>query len=286
MTDSTAEIFEEHRSLLFSIAYRMTSSVMDAEDIVQESYLRYLATNTDAVRSHKAYLCKITTRLCLDYLKSARVQRESYIGPWLPEPLQTADAPADVVVRKEMLSMAFLVLLEKLQPVERAIFLLRESFGYEYTDIAEIVEKSQANCRQIYSRAKRSLSKENQEFEQSAELQQQTVALFLAAVVAQDNDQLTAIISDEVGWWSDGGGKVSAATKPIFGREKVLKFIQGLMRRPLPNMTTELVEANGTPSLLLRSNSTLDMVLHFLTQDGQIIAIYAIRNPDKLRHIQ
>lgn len=286
MTDSTAEIFEEHRSLLFSIAYRMTSCVMDAEDIVQESYLRYLAANTDAVRLHKAYLCKIATRLCLDYLKSARVQRESYIGPWLPEPLQTDDAPADVVVRKEMLSMAFLVLLETLQPLERAIFLLRESFGYEYADISEIVEKSQANCRQIYSRAKRSLAKEKQEFEQSAQLQQQTVAFFLAAVVAQDNEQLTAIISDEVGWWSDGGGKVSAATKPIYGREKVLKFIQGLMRRPLPNMTTELVEANGTPSLLLRSDSKVDSVLNFLTRDGQIVAIYAIRNPDKLGHIK
>ncbi|HXV97187.1 MAG TPA: sigma-70 family RNA polymerase sigma factor, partial [Anaerolineae bacterium] len=148
-----SEIFESHRPLLFSIAYRMLGSVMEAEDIVQDAYLRYEATPADSIQSPKAFLSTITTRLCLDHLKSARAQRESYFGPWLPEPLLTTDSTTSLVNKHEMISMAFLVLLENLSPLERAVFLLREVFDYGYAEIAQIVEKSEANCRQYYHRA-------------------------------------------------------------------------------------------------------------------------------------
>ncbi|MEZ4621953.1 MAG: sigma-70 family RNA polymerase sigma factor [Caldilineaceae bacterium] len=152
--DDRLQTFEEHRSLLFSIAYRMLGSVMEAEDVVQESYLRYMATESDEIQFPKAFLSTIVTRLALDQLKSARYKREEYIGPWLPEPVLTADAPDELLARHESISMAFLLLLETLSPVERAAFLLREVFDYEYGAIAEMIGKSEVNCRQIYSRAK------------------------------------------------------------------------------------------------------------------------------------
>lgn len=285
----TTTTFEIHRSLLFSIAYRMTGSVMDAEDMVQETYLRYLAAdapkNANAIDAPKAYLCKITTNLCLDHLKSARVQRESYIGPWLPEPLLTADAPPDLLMRKEMLSMAFLVMLENLQPLERAVFLLRESFGYGYGEIAQIVEKSEANCRQIFSRAKKALPQEQPVFESDPRVQQQTVKSFLFAVLNGNNETVQAMVADEVVWWSDGGGKVTAATKPIYGRDKVLAFIEGLMRVRQPNMVAELGETNGYPSVLIWAGDELDSVINCIVEEGQVVGIYAVRNPDKLHHI-
>lgn len=281
----TTTTFETHRSLLFSIAYRMTGSVMDAEDLVQETYLRYLAADANTINSPKAYLCKITTNLCLDYLKSARVQRESYIGPWLPEPLLTADAPADLLVRKEMISMAFLVMLENLQPLERAVFLLRESFGYGYDEIAQIVEKSEANCRQIFSRAKKSLPQEAPSFEQKEQIHQQTVKSFLIAVFNGNNEKVQALVTDEVVWWSDGGGKIAAATKPIYGREKVLAFIEGLMRMKQRNMVAEIGETNGFPSVLIWAGDELDSVINCMVEDGQVVSIYTVRNPDKLHHV-
>ncbi|MBV7333578.1 RNA polymerase sigma-70 factor [Chloroflexi bacterium TSY] len=289
------ENFETYRPLLFSIAYRMLGSVMEAEDIVQDTYLRYQATETDQIQSHKAFLSTITTRLCLDYLKSARVQRENYVGPWLPEPLLTQDqgadssslssTPAQVVLQKEMVSMAFLALLDKLSPTERAVFLLREAFDYSYTEIAPIVNKSEANCRQLYSRAKRYLKANRPVFETSPQVQQQVITQFVEALQNGDTESLTGLMTQDVQWLSDGGGKVVAATRPLVGHERVIQFLFGLLRNAPEDFTPEFIETNGTQSLLLRLNGQIDSIMNFLIRDGQICEVRAVRNPDKLRHI-
>src|SRR5262245_28149088 len=193
LSESTqkSEIFEIYRSLLFSIAYRMVSSVMEAEDIVQETYLRYQAIPGDNIQSPKAFLSRVTTRLCLDHLKSAKAQRETYVGSWLPEPLLTDKTTTTLINDHDMISMAFLVLLENLSPLERAVFLLREVFDYGYTEIAQIVEKSEANCRQYYHRAKQYLVQRRPRFEVVSTDQHKLIAEFLQAVQTGDLETLT-----------------------------------------------------------------------------------------------
>lgn len=278
--------FEAYRPLLFSIAYRMLGSVMEAEDLVQEAYLRYLAAGSEQIESPKAYLSTIITRLCLDHLKSAQVQRESYTGPWLPEPLQTADAPEVVVHRKETISMAFLVLLESLSPVERAVFVLREIFDYAYPEIANIVDKSEANCRQLFSRARRRLGNEPAAIEASPQEQQTIITQAMLALSQGDESRLVHLLADEVRMWSDGGGKVTAAGKPLFGRHIVMRFLHGLARIRPENLTMDFIETNGTQSLLLRVDGQLQSVMNFVCRDGKIAEIRTVLNPDKLRHLE
>jgi RNA polymerase sigma-70 factor (ECF subfamily) len=284
--DNRLQTFEQQRPLLFSIAYRMLGSVMEAEDAVQESYLRYMATDADAIQSPKAFLSTVVTRLCLDQLKSARVKREEYFGPWLPEPLLTADAPDELLARHESISMAFLLLLETLSPVERAVFLLREVFDYEYETIAQIVGKREANCRQLHSRAKKHIHSGRPRFTPSPQEQQQLVGKLFTAMQLGDNDAFAALLAEDVELRSDGGGKAAAAIHPLHGRETVMRFLLGIYSRRPPNTAAELSEVNGAPALVVRVDGKIENVMSFEIGGAGIRAIRIVRNPEKLRHLE
>ncbi len=284
--DKRLQQFEEYRALLFSIAYRMLGSAMEAEDAVQESYLRYMATDVDVIQSPKAFLSTIITRICLDQLKSARVRREEYIGPWLPEPLLTADSPDELLAKHESIAFAFLVLLETLSPVERAVFLLREVFEYDYGEIAHIVEKSETNCRQLYSRARRYIQERRPRFDATPDQQQRLLASFIAALSEGSVENVTNLLAEDVQLWSDGGGKASAATRPLFGREIVTRFLVGIGRNPPPNTTIATAEINGAPALLIYLDGELIGVCNLLCGETTIQEVRFVRNPDKLRYLQ
>lgn len=283
--DRRLQTFEQLRPLLFSIAYRMLGSVMEAEDAVQETYLRYMATDADAIQAPKAFLSTVITRLCLDQLKSARVKREEYFGPWLPEPLMTVDAPDELMARHESISMAFLLLLETLSPVERAVFLLREVFDYDYGAIAQIVGKSEANCRQLHSRAKKHVQRGRPRFTPTALEQQQLVAKLFSAMQQGDSDSFAALLAEDVELRSDGGGKASAATQPLHSRQTVMRFLLGLYNRRPPNSSVELTEINGAPAWVVRVDGKIDNVMNFELGEHGIVAIHIVRNPEKLQHL-
>jgi RNA polymerase sigma-70 factor, ECF subfamily len=283
--------FEQYRPLMFSIAYRMLGSVTEAEDILQNAYLRYREMPAGSIASPKAFLSTVVTRLCLNYLQTAHVQRESYLGPWLPEPLLTENDPASPTSqaeRLESISMAFLVLLERLTPVERAVFLLREVFDYPYADIAEIVVKDEVSCRQILSRAKKFIAASHPRFTPSTEKHHQLLQQFLQAVEEGDLDGLTQLLASDVTLSTDGGGKVrGAATRILHGPETVARFMIAVTQRYLQvPFTLEVTEANGEPAILIRVDGH-PFVLISVTIAGQHIAdIRAIGNPDKLRHLE
>jgi RNA polymerase sigma-70 factor, ECF subfamily len=247
MTGRQTEDFERHRSLLFSIAYRMLGSVTDAEDMVQEAYLRWREVPEAEVRSPKSYLSAVVTRLSIDRLRSTRVQREEYVGPWLPEPLVSnrAEEGADLVEFDETLSMAFLVVLESLNPVERAVFLLREVFDYDYEEISRIVDKSEANCRQIARRARSAVAARRPRFERSPEQEERLTRRFVETCTSGDMKGLLELLSEEVTLWSDGGGKVAAAPYPIHGPERVVRFLLGVLRTVPPGFSVRPAWVNG-----------------------------------------
>jgi RNA polymerase sigma-70 factor, ECF subfamily len=289
------EAFEEQRPLLFGVAYRMLGSATGAEDIVQEAYLRSRCIDLSGVRSLRAYLTTIVTRLCLDELKSAHAQREQYIGPWLPEPLLTVGtpettAPEQAVQARESISYAFLVVLQRLAPIERAVFLLREVFDYGYDEVADMVGKSQAACRQIFHRARQHLGDSRARYEASREERQELTERFIAATTSGDMQGLVALLANDITVWSDGGGKVAAALKPIIGAAPSARFVIGLASKPayatIEFATSEIVEVNGEPGVILRnSDGKVTNVVTFEISDGRIQQMFAIRNPDKLSRI-
>jgi RNA polymerase sigma-70 factor (ECF subfamily) len=288
----SVESFETYRPYLFSVAYRMLGSAMDAEDMVQETYLRWRATPPETVASPKAFLTTILTRLCMDQLHLARRQRETYLGPWLPEPLVTADAPelANVEDRAdayESLSLAFLVLLEELQPMERAVFLLREVFEYEYEEIAGFLDKSEAACRQAFSRAKKHLADRRPRFPASPGAQRQMLAGFLRAAQAGDMSALMSMLAEDVTLWADGGGKVrGAATRPVQGRDAVARFSLGTLRRFLPaDYAVELTDVNFQPAAIFRVDGRPVVVLTIEVEAQHIRAVRVVANPEKLAHV-
>ena len=288
MTDTSA--FDEHRPLLFSIAYRMLGSASDAEDIVQDAWLRYQgATN---IRSPRAYAATVVTRLCLDRLKSARVAREEYVGPWLPEPLLTTEEGPDVTLqRSESVTLAFLVLLEALSPEERAVFLLREVFDYQHREIAEMLGLSEANCRQLFHRAKARLARDRPSVPDASADRLAVAARFGDAMKAGDAAAFTALLAQDVGLWADGGGKVAASRRPLVGRAEVLNFLVGLHRVAVTigeyrRASLDVAEVNGEPAMLVRISARLDSVYVMSVDDGRISTIRVIRNPDKLRYIE
>lgn len=277
--------FETFRPLLFSIAYRMLGSASEAEDMVQETYLRYRLAHDDEIRSLKSYLTTIVTRLCLDELKSARAQREQYLGPWLPEPLLTDDAGA-ALEQRETISMAFLVLLEELTPPERAVFLLHEVFDYSYEEIGEMIGRNTAACCQLFHRAQLRLAEHRPRFEPSLEAQQALLARFLVACQSGDVQELATLLARDVVSWTDGGGKVTAALKPVSGQQRIIRFILGVLRKIPPGCAFSIAEVNGSPALLAGINGQLVDVFTFEIARGQIQAIRSVRNPDKLAYLQ
>ncbi len=281
-----SEQFERYRRLLFSIAYRMLGSAMEAEDIVQEAYLRYQSTPPESIQSHKAFLSTVVTRLCLDHLKSAQAQRESYIGPWLPEPVLTGEGAMLPSRDYDSISMAFLVLLENLTPLERAVFLLREVFEYEYAEIARIVGKEEAACRQLLSRAKKHIADNRPRFKASPEEQSRIIGRLLEAANAGDMQGLMNLLAEDITWWSDGGGKVPAARRPLHGREQVARFVMGLRRLAPEGIRVEIAEINGRPAIVMRyADGTPSFVIVFAVANGKIHRTWAIVNPDKLKHL-
>jgi RNA polymerase sigma-70 factor, ECF subfamily len=285
--------FTELRPLLFSIAYRMLGSASEAEDIVQEAYLRYHRETSagTAIESPKSYLSAVTTRLCIDHLRSARVRRESYVGTWLPEPLLT-DEEADVARQAETadsLSMGFLVLLESLTPVERAVFLLREVFEYDYGEIASVVGKSEENCRQIAVRARRQVQAGRPRFEASKAEREELARRFFQAVVDGDVDDLVGMLAADVVAYADGGGKATAFPRPVHGRDKVLRLMGGSLAtgERLSVESMSLAEINGQPGAVFFDSANVPVVAVSLDiADGQIQTFHAVTNPEKLAHLR
>lgn len=289
MTADTAQadVFNEYRPLLFSIAYRMLGTVMDAEDAVQETYLRWQQAGRDDVRSPKSYLSTVVTRLCIDQLRSAKRQREQYIGPWLPEPLvseETSDMDQNLALA-DSLSMAFLVMLEALSPTERAAFLLREVFEYPYDEVARIVDKSEANCRQMVRRAHQHISERRHRFDPSKAEVQVFVDRFLRAAQQGDMDGLIEMLEEDVTLWSDGGGKTAAALNPIYGAEKVARFFIGIISKMPPNTVSKAARVNGQPGLLTYIDGKPYSVTVVEMEDGKVTSIRIVVNPEKLRHV-
>jgi RNA polymerase sigma-70 factor (ECF subfamily) len=254
---------------------------------VQESYLRYVATERESIRSLRAFLTTVVTRLSIDRLKSAQSQRESYVGAWLPEPLLTApgDQPAELTVLNDSLSMAFLVLLEKLNPVERAVFLLREVFDYDYPTIASILDKSESACRQALHRAREAIHSEKPRFRSTAEEHRRVFTQFLQACAQGDVQGLEALLAADVSAVADSGGKVSAATRPLYGAKAVGALMLGLFKRAPADLQYEMTEINGRAGLMVRQAEGLVLVIMAEVLEGKITAIWSMRNPDKLRRL-
>jgi RNA polymerase sigma-70 factor (ECF subfamily) len=281
-------MYEELRPLLFSIAYRMVSSVGDAEDIVQEAFLRIHRAESDGQRieSPKAYLSAVVTRLSIDYLRSARVRREQYVGQWLPEPLQTDEGP-DAAETADSLSMAFLVLLESLTPVERAVFLLREVFDYDYGAIAKIVQRSEDNCRQLYVRARRHVDEGRPRFEASRRQRDELARRFMAAAQLGDTQGLVELLAADVVVYGDGGGKAPSWPEPIYGRERVAKLMAGTFAQALRlGASVQPTQLNGQPGLMFFDDEgRIGAVMSLEIADGFIQTIRGLTNPDKLAHL-
>jgi RNA polymerase sigma-70 factor (TIGR02957 family) len=286
-----AELHDDLRPLMFSIAYRMLGSVAEAEDVVQEAFLRMHKTTLAGthVESPDAFATTVTTRLAIDALRSARMRREQYAGPWLPEPVAD-DAlanPAHRVELDETVSVAFLLVLGRLSPVERAVFLLREVFGYGYDEVSAIVGKSEANCRQLFSRARRHIDDAGTRFDPSPARRAALAEEFFAAVRDGDLAGLERMLAEDVVFYGDGGGKVAAIAHPLSGRVQVIRFVLGLFRRGrLLGVGVEVMRANGQPALrLVGPDGELYGVLSIAVVDGQVAAIHNQINPDKLQHL-
>jgi RNA polymerase sigma-70 factor (ECF subfamily) len=285
------DAFERHRSLLFGIAYRMLGEVAEAEDMVQETYMRWQRTQDQEkdVKSARAYLTTIITRLCIDQLGSARHQREQYVGVWLPEPLVARDEndPAKAAQLAESVTNAFLLILETLSPVERAVFLLREVFGYEYDEVSRAVGKSEPNCRKMVSRARERLAERRPRANIDPSRARELVKQFQLTLEGGDTEGLLKLLSEDAAIYADGGGKVPATIKPLLGADMVAKFFITVYRK-LPassHIQIRFVPINAEPGMLVFVSGKLEQAMTFEISDDRIHAIYVVRNPDKLRHL-
>ncbi|MFD2370556.1 RNA polymerase sigma-70 factor [Brevibacillus sp. GCM10020057] len=283
-------LYQTYRGLLFRLAYQMTGAAQDAEDIVQDVFLKVHGVDWEEIADPKAYLCKMTTNRCLDLLKSARKKRELYTGPWLPEPVSafyTDDYEA--VIHKDLLSYGMLVLLEKLSPVERAVFVLREGLDFDYHEIAELVGKSEANCRKIISRAKAKmglLPKQPIAPPETAD-SRAWVTRFLYALEQGNVDSLLALLDKDAVLISDGGGKVAAALHPIVSAERIARFLLGVQRKynASDSRQKELVTLNGQTALVYHAEGKVDTAVLLDVKDGAIQRLYYVRNPDKMHYL-
>lgn len=276
-----AAAFEALRPRLFGIAYRMIGRRAAAEDIVQEAWLRLARVR--GVDSMEGFLVTTVTRLSIDHLRSARVRRESYVGPWLPEPLlTTADDPGREVERAEALSLALLRVLDRLNPLERAVFLLREVFDYTYDEVAQVVERRTDHCRQLARRARQRVRDGRPSVEADPAEHERLLARFLEATEEGDLASLEAMLSEDVVLLTDGGGKVRAALNPIHGPDRVARFMVGVRRKVEGELRVTLGRANGMPAALLHVDGRLDSIMTLDVKDGRITTLFSVRNPDKL----
>jgi RNA polymerase sigma-70 factor (ECF subfamily) len=276
--------FERHRPRLFGIAYRMLGSRADAEDVLQDAYLRWHKGTPDEVRSPEAWLVTAVTRLCIDRLRAARTEREHYVGPWLPEPLigeaaPAADAQAEL---SSSLSIAFLVVLEQLAPDQRAAFLLHEVFESDYAEISGILGKSEAACRQMVARARKRVRDQRPRSQVTEAARRSVLERFVSAIRSQDKPALLALLAEGASWTSDGGGAARAALKVIRGRERVALFALNVLGRGLDRLESEMASVNGERALVLRADGKPFSVITIRTDGLRILDVYAVLNPSKL----
>jgi RNA polymerase sigma-70 factor, ECF subfamily len=277
-------IFEEHRQDLARLAYRMLGSLTDSDDVLQEAYLRWSRQDRTTVRSPRAYLTSVVTRLCIDQRRAIEARKETYVGPWLPEPVVergdvTASQRAELA---ESLSLAFLIALETLTPLERAAYLLRQTFDFEYDEIAAILDKSADNCRQLVSRAQAHLRAGRPRFEAKPDEAERITAAFLEACASGELNRLVDLLASDAVLYSDGGGKVLAALAPIRGADRVGRFFLGVLKKSPRGLQFRRVAVNGRPGVMATLGNQVFNVLTLDVIDGRVAACYIIRNPDKL----
>jgi len=280
--------FEQYRGLLFSIAYRMLGSVADAEDTVQDAFIRWQRASATDIRSPKAFLVTIVSRLCINHLRSARVQRESYVGEWLPEPLVTEPGSnaSEILQVDESVSMALLLLLERLTPVERAVFLLHEVFDYTHREIAAALNLNEANCRQLLRRAQQHVRLERPRFTAPSQEHMELLERFYQAAGSGDMDRLISLLSSDVVMHTDGGGKAAALVLPIYGPDRVARAaVHGFRRLMSLNVLQRIVEINGQPGVVTYEGGRPQSVFTVEAKDGRIHAIYIMTNPEKMSHL-
>jgi RNA polymerase sigma-70 factor (ECF subfamily) len=290
MNDRALDTFEVHRDHLLGLAYRMLGSIAEAEDVVQDAYLRWHAIDTDDVADPRAYLARVVTRLGLDHLKSARVRREHYVGPWLPEPVVDADALAAGTASEyaDDVTVALLLALERLSPLERAAFLLHDVFDLDFAEVARTLDRSEAACRQLAARGRAHVREARPRFPVDPGAAERLAAAFLAAAREGDADALRALLAEDAVLRSDGGGRRPAALAPILGRDRIARFLAGVARklREAGHVRTPTpARINGQPGVVLHDADGNVETIALEIREGAIVAVDIVRNPDKLRHL-
>jgi RNA polymerase sigma-70 factor (TIGR02957 family) len=280
---TATDSFVEHRNLLFTVAYEMLGSAADAEDVLQETWLRWSEVDRAEVRDERAYLVRISTRLSLNRMRTLARRRESYVGPWLPEPLLTSPDVAEDVELADSVSTAMLVVLETLTPTERAVFVLREVFALAYDEIAAAVDKSPAAVRQIASRARDHVAERRPRGDVTPSQRDEVIARFLGATASGDLQSLMDVLAPDVVLLTDGGGVKKAALRPILGREKVVRFLAAVA--PEGGVQADVVVVNGAPALRLLIDGEVDGIGTMLVEEGLVTGLYIVRNPEKLSRL-
>ncbi|MEY2247090.1 RNA polymerase sigma factor SigJ [Streptomyces sp. BF23-18] len=286
-SDTTTDVFEEHRPFLMGVAYRMLARVADAEDVVQEAWLRWSAEDRSAVREPRGYLVRVTTRLAIDRLRQVQSRREAYVGPWLPEPYVTdfgdaAPDSAERAVLADSVSLAVLVVLESLSPLERAVFVLREAFGYPYADIAAVLDRGEPAVRQLAGRARRHVEERRPRYEVDPAERRDLTERFLAAAGEGDLEGLVALLAPEARLIGDSGGRAQAPLRILDSAEKVGRFVVGVTKKGVSGLSLRYLEVNGGLAVLALSGGKPDSIIQLDVADGRIQCVYIVRNPEKL----
>ncbi len=289
-TDTLTDVFEEHRPVLLGVAYRMLGRVADAEDVVQDTWLRWSGVDRSAVREPRGYLVRVTTRLAIDRLRQIKARGETYVGPWLPEPYvtdfgDTAPDTAERAVLADSVSLAVLVVMESLSPLERAVFVLREAFGYPYTDIAAMLDRGEPAVRQLAGRARRHVEERRPRYDVDPARRRDLTERFLAAAAGGDLAQLMELLAPDVRLVGDSGGKSRAPLRVLESADHVGRFLVGVAVKGVQDASVRILELNGGPAVLVLSGGKPDSVLQLGIADGRVHAVYVIRNPDKLRSL-
>jgi RNA polymerase sigma-70 factor (ECF subfamily) len=286
-TDTETDVFEEHRPVLLGVAYRMLGRVTDAEDVVQEAWLRWAAADRSEVREPRAYLVRVTTRLAIDRLRQVKARGETYVGPWLPEPYvtdfgDTVPDTAERAVLADSVSLAVLVVLESLSPLERAVFVLREAFGYPYADIAAMLDRAEPAVRQLAGRARKHVDERRPRYDVDPIRRRHLTERFLAAAGGGDLKELMSLLAPDVRLVGDSGGKAKAPLRVLESADHVARFIVGVAEKGVPDISWRFLELNGGPAVIVLSDGKPDSVFQLDVLDGRIQSVYIIRNPDKL----